>query len=376
MFDFPYTEPSIVTTGYYILCFLVVWRCNYSSLLTARNSFRKISKKRFWIVVMGLIVCTAGLSGDFFSYMHDVHNYSFVRGEVNYMEKIYGIFVAFANKNYLLFRLQIWGGAYILFCLTAKRMNVNVYNAALYLFLTHCVVFGYGRVTASMAIYFFGLSFFCRPLKTSHILSYAIGISLLLISLQFHTSAYIMVIMTLMIFVPLTRWSFILSLCAMPLLVWGFTSFFSSFNFEALGNERLLTKLTSYQKMQNSELGFAALLSNTLQYASRYIPVWFIAKGITDPKTRVRLGRPIVMMSKVLFGIIMSATCFFFMGEAFQVFAYRVLSMSMIPTCIVVVEMYRQKVLSQKHFKWCLWSGIYAILYMMLYNLYLVYLES
>lgn len=376
MFDFPYTEPSIFTTGFYLLCFLVVWRCNYSSLLTARNSFRKISKKRFWIVVMGLIVCTAGLSGDFFSYMHDVHNYSFVRGVVNYMEKIYGIFVAFANKNYLLFRLQIWGGAYILFCLTAKRMDVNVYNAALYLFLTHCVVFGYGRVTASMAIYFFGLSFLCRPLKISRVLSYVIGISLLLLSLQFHTSAYIMVIMTLMIFVPLTRWGFILSLCAMPLLVWGFTNFFSSFNFEALGNERLLTKLTSYQQTDGGALGMAAIISNILQYTSRYIPVWFIVQGIIDPVIRQKMGKPMIMFSKVLLGIVMSATCFFFMGDAFRVFGYRVLAMGMIPICIIVVYMYRRNLLSLKHFKWCLWSGIYAILYMMLYNLYLVYLES
>lgn len=375
MFDFPYTEPSIFTTGYYIICFLVVWRWNYLPLLSAGN-VPKISTKKFWIVVMGLIICTAGLSGDFFSYMYDVHHYSFTRGAINYMEKIYGIFVGLANKNYFLFRLQIWGGAYILFCLTAKRMNVSVYKATLYLFLTHCVVFGYGRVTASMAIYFYGLSFLCRPLKISRILSYAIGISLLLLSLQFHTSAYIMIIMTLMIYVPMSRWGFILSLCAMPLLVWGFTSFFSSFNFESLGNERLLTKLTSYQKLQSGGLGFAALLSNTLQYASRYIPVWFIVKGITDPKVRAKLGRPIVKMSKVLLGIIMSATCFFFMGEAFQVFAYRVLSMGMIPTSIIIVHMYRQKVLSLKHFKWCLWSGICAILYMMFYNLYLIYLET
>ena len=181
-FDFPMTQPSVGTSLYCILMYAIC--CIISYHKTKRYNLAAVSKLSTkhiisYILLVGFLFITNCLNGDFFHLMEHVHNYVYISGYYNYGEPIYQTIAQFVSSNYLLFRTIVWGGAFLAFVLTAKRMNVSVYLAIAILCLCYNVTFSYGRVTAAIAIYFLGLSFLCRPIRIK-ILSYAIGVIIIL----------------------------------------------------------------------------------------------------------------------------------------------------------------------------------------------------
>lgn len=191
MFDFPIKEPTVGTSIYCLFFYLAILLANYKYGLKSPFT-RSVSSSRIkWtLFFIGLFFITHCLKGDFFHMMEHVYDYSAISGAYNFGEEIYPQIGLFVGKNYLLFRTIVWGGAFALFCLTAKRMNVPVYYAAVLLLATHSVIFCYARATAAMAVYFFGLSFLCSPLKGKTWLSYIIGVFIIILSTEFHRSSY------------------------------------------------------------------------------------------------------------------------------------------------------------------------------------------
>jgi hypothetical protein len=193
MLDFPFTEASVGTSLYCLLYYIVLLIYNYEDGLHPYTYEISLRKEKLTLFFIALFVITHCYKGDFFHLMHHVHDYSSIPGSYNFGEEIYHKIGLLVGRNYLLFRTIVWGGAFTLFCLTAKRMEVSVYYTAVLLIATHPIIFSYARVTAAMAIYFFGLSFLCSP-RGNNFISYILGALIICLSLNFHNSAIIMVI--------------------------------------------------------------------------------------------------------------------------------------------------------------------------------------
>lgn len=372
MFDFPMVESSIWTSLYCFCSYLSILGLNYKRVVVLPYSrfVREQSTKwlLFWISFFFVTQC---LRGDFFQFMKIVNEYNFIPGSYNYGEDVYVEIGKFVNKNYLLFRSIIWGGAFVLFCRTAKRMDVPVYYAVIFLFATHAITFAYARVTAAMAVYFFGLSFLCKPLDRFKWIGFIIGALLIWFSREFHNSALIMVIMTISLFVPLRKWIIVFLIISIPIIMLVMKDYL---DFIAFANDDIIAKkIQGYTSKDEMEQGVAGVIIRTCQNASFYIPFVLTTFCIFAKNNLATIPDSLIRLYKVMFGLVFVATVFFFLGSSFSVFFYRVLFMSMIPLSIIIPKLYLDGWMGRKYFYWCLMSGIIFLILRYIYDVYISY---
>lgn len=370
MFDFPFTEPSVNTSLYCLVCYLIFLRSNYQDGLLEPFTY-EISRKKevMTLFFIGVFTITHCYKGDFFHLMHRVYDYSEIPGAYNFGEEIYHKIAFYVGKNYFLFRTVVWGGAFCLFCLTAKRMNVSVYYAAVLLFFTHPIIFSYARVTAAMAIYFFGLSFLCFPLNKIKI-SYILGILIICFSLKFHNSAVVMLLMSFMIFLPVRKWSIILVVIAFFLLSDIFQNLLMDIASSEDTDSTIARKIETYS---NREIirGPARFISDSLQYASFYIPFIITTISVFNDRNLDFIPCSIFRLYKVTSGFILVSLLFLFLGSSYITFVYRVLFMSMIPMSIIIVYLFQSGLMRYYCYMWCVIPGILHTVFMYLYTTYL-----
>lgn len=375
MFDFPFKEASVLTSVYCLVYYLILVCSNYQDGLSDPFINQVSLRKEKWtLFFIGLFIVTHCYKGDFFHMMEHVHNYSSIPGAYNFGEEIYHKIGLFVGKNYLLFRVIVWGGAFTLFCLTAKRMNVSIYFSAVLLIATHAIIFCYARVTAAMAIYFYGLSFLCVPFKNKWI-SYIIGVLVIYFSTYFHSSAIIMLIMTAMIFLPIRKWSILLLLVVFFL----FSDVFKDMLMDIVMSENtdivIANKIDTYSQRVVKH-GLSGIINSTLEYASFYIPFIITTINIFNNDKFYSIPDSILRMYKVAAGLVLISLLFYFLGPSYVTFVYRVLFMSMIPITIIIVYLYQSDLMSNSHHKWCVFSGIIYSIVLYLYTIYLTSLSS
>lgn len=368
MFDFPVKESTIGTSLYCLIFYLAIIVSNYKYGLKYPFTHKvSESRQRWTIFLIGFFIVTHCLQGDFYSMMDYVHNYSSIAGAWNFGEEVYHKIGLGVGKNYFLFRTIVWGGSFFLFCMTAKRMNVSVYFASILLLATHVIIFSYARATSAMAIYFFGLSFLCRPLKPK-LFSYIIGALIIYFSMEFHRSALIMAIMSVMILVPIKRWSIVLLLFLLPAMSILFSDILAGI--AADGTNEVLAQKMEYYSEQEMRHGISGLLIMFLEYMSFYVPFILTAICVFSKGGIKKVPIEHLRMYKVAFGLIVVSLMFLFLGSSYTVYTYRVLFMSMIPLTILIVKLYQCNLMSRKYFSWCVLSGICYISVKYIYTIY------
>lgn len=376
MFDFPVTQHSIGTAIFCLAVYVFVLITNYKNTFKQpfNNRLNK-STKYFNIFLAGFIIIIFCKKGDFFHLMEHVKYYSFSPFAYNYGEEVYIEIARLVDKNYFLFRAIVWGGAFILFCWTAKRMEIPIYNAALTIFCSYIVLFSYARVTAAMAVYFFGLSFLCKPIKNLKWLSYLLGVIIIYASWQFHNSAIIMIAITTVLLVPLRKWSVMLVLLLLPIIAYVAKSYLQILVMNIEGaNEEIASKIAHYSERE-FESSISGLLLNTMKYASFYIPIIITTITIFTKKNFTKVGTHIIRMYKVAFGIIFLASVIYLFGDVFRTIYYRTLYMAMIPLIIIALSLYKEGTISKKQFFWCYIPGLIYSFSAIVYDIYAINAE-
>ena len=371
-FDFPMSQPSVNTAVYciimYSICFLYSYNLSNSWDVTR---IQKVSSKsaNLFAFFIGLFFITNCMNGDFFHALEKVHE--FKESDFYYYngEPIYRALTIFVNNNYLLFRTIVWGGAFAIFCMTAKRMEIPLVLAVSIICVSYSITFCYGRVTAAMAMYFLGLSFFCNPYKHKWF-GFVLGLLLVYSSWSFHSSALIMIVMTVMLFMPVKKWTVVSVLMAIPLLAIYMKDYFFLFAFDEDTDEFMANKLLSYSEREVIS-GIARQIINSLTYTAIYLPLFFCSKLIMNKKSETKTDSSELRLFKVTFGLAYVATAFLFFGDTFYTFFYRILNMTMIPIILLVSKLYVERKMSHKMFLCCILPGIICQIVRYSYMIYL-----
>ena len=166
MIDFSWTGCtrglSVFFVFLYTLFVVLYYRKNVTNF-----SFQK-NRGDFLMILFAvvlIIIVAASDQSDWFAYQRIVKDYDFTPGAYHHMEPIYGFIIRIVNRNYLLFRIIVWGGAFLLVGLTFKRFEINQ-NVSIFLLVTaFLLTFNYARATLAMACYYYGLSFLIKPIK-------------------------------------------------------------------------------------------------------------------------------------------------------------------------------------------------------------------
>ncbi len=364
------SEPSLGTSLYCLLGYIIIFSILYSKILSKPISYRHtpLFRKACYFIIL-IFILTHVMQGDFFQYLKIVKEYDFTIGAQNYGEDIYRVIIKFVNRNYFLFRLVVWGGAYYLFYCTANRLDIEPLYAIAFLFATHVITFAYARATLAMSIYFYGLSFLCKPKAGSIFVSYLWGVFLIFISSKFHNSAMIMMAMTIMLFVPIRKWSFIMVLCLIPLFSYVLKDYFYLMTLTLDSDSVLSAKVKGYSE-GDFQIGISGYILNLFEYASFLLPFIICILKTFNKNIIRRVPKSLLRLLKVTTGLVLLAIVFYSFGTSFRTFFYRVLFMTMIPLAIIVPSLYKLNIITYKNYRICLISGVMFCITRYLYEFY------
>ena len=321
---------------------------------------------------------------DFFNYIElmDVlkssgNDLSNIKGEILQIEWPYYYIGSFVNYNYILFRLVVWGGAMALYGFTMKRLGINSSVFILYFTIISLLLISYGRVTLAWAIAFFGYSFIVKPLEIrSNLLSYCIGVILIICSVIFHKTAILLPVVFLLSSIKLNRTLVIVLLLAFPFLV-QLTD--SQFLLELLSMSQddsgILNVNTAQYYMtieSGNGIGIAALIQEVLRIAVFYGFALLCIQRIFHKKDTHNEPIPIKSYMDVALWIIYISSIFAFTTSVntSRVY-YRFLNFAVFPMTLCLSQI----TVSGQQRKQVIFLSISAVIYTIYRLLYAIYLS-
>lgn len=344
-------------------------------VLFFRNSVFKPSLKRkkinYWQILFSLyliIFVSTSSSSDWYHYQDMVWNYNYNNATMNYGEPIYKYIISFVDKNYFLFRIVVWGGAFLLSCLSFKRFGIRINTAVFFLIAVFLVRYNYTRATFAMAFFFLGFSIMIIPFKRYKVVSFILALLLFYCAYELHRSMLPVLLLTIAAFLPFEKpYIVIPSMIALPILSTILSLQFSVI--DSMVDDDVADKLNKYLERDTGTATFYGVIAEIIMYSTFLIP--FIIDSVVVLKNRKRnIITPIKRLYSLTVTITLFATLFLFMGLLSTVFTYRYLFMTSIPLTILTVYFFQHKLMSERLFRIIILCGAFSNLYFLLYGLY------
>jgi hypothetical protein len=321
----------------------------------------------FYAFILILIVAP-NEGSDWFSYQEHVWQYDF-KSLYQHYEPIYGVIIGLVNKNYLLFRIIVWGGAFLLTCYAFKRFKVNRNLGIFFIITVFLLTFNYARSTLGMSCYCVGLSLLLKPTKGYTLINYLFALFFFFCAYSFHHSLLILVGMTFAIFLPLDRPVIIIA--ALLLVPTAAAIMYGYFELaENLGDEDVSEKLRLYEEVEKASWNLNGTIRYAIQYGAFYFPI--IVNTIAVIKNKNQLEAVYIRINNVILATVLASTAFLFMGFDNLIFVYRILFMTMIPSSILTVFLYQNKFLKRRMYTAVLLWGVAGTLFPLLYGIYII----
>lgn len=323
---------------------------------------------RYAVGVFVLSVCS-WLDLDFFHYKELVSQYDFTPDAHNHGEAIYGFIVSLVGKNYLLFRVVIWGSAMVLFIYTTKRLKISIKCSLFFLLTCYIQVFSYARASLAMAIYFFGISFLIAPAKNRFV-SYVSALIIIICSYFFHSSMLVIILLTPVVFLPLNKKTYAALILLSPILFVSMkTLFFKVIEGSLTIDNYVMGRIVGYANADGGvDANWKGMIQAMMMYSTYYVPYLITTNAIVRRKNNV--PNHLTKLFMLITFIIIVSICFFFMGFQSKVFAYRVLFMSYMGLAWLMVGLLQNRCISAKEFKISLFIGVIYETIIILFNFY------
>ena len=297
--------------------------------------------------------------------------------EVSTIETIYNHLGKFC-PNYIIFRLIIWGSAFVLFYKTLKLLPINR-NLALFFFCTIFLIwFSYARASLAMATMFYGYTKMATTNKRLS-LKWIIGILILCVSFYLHKSAIIamIAIMTTELLKGANKKIVIIgSIIVFPLLV-----FFLKFQFGDIVEQLLVddgsilndyaTTGNAYLESDRLTVGPGVLIQMILERLPYYLLAIISIKALLASKCQIPNSIQQFMMVIIIL-IFISSIFAFELGLNTSAVYGRMMRYLQIPACVVLSYCYANNIyprFTKYTYSIFFISTCYSLLYV-LYNSY------
>ena len=362
MFDFTWSEHTLTNVLYCIIIYGL-----FVALFYRRNVTDALSQKKtpnVWMLLFALLlIISACIDTDWFHYREMVYDYDVVIGASNYGEPIYRYFIDWVGQNYLLFRLIVWGLAFLLTCIAFRRFEVNINLAVFFLIAVFLIKFNYARATLGMASFYVGLSYLIKPRK-GHLVFSLICVALFFWgAYEFHHSMLILIILApLVVFLPMDKPLILLVvLLALPFIASILNESFVLV--DQFDNEYISEKLNRNLERESSRANVFGIIQSAISYGVFIIPI--IVNSVVLSKNHRCVSSTMIKMYRVTISIVILAISFLFMGLESRLFVYRILFMSFIPLTILTVYLFENRLMNRKSYRVIVLWGILAVVFVL-----------
>lgn len=311
-----------------------------------------------WLLLFSfllIIFVSPGSSSDWYSYQDLVWNYDLTPGATNHGEPIYRHIVSLVNQNYLLFRIIVWGGAFLLSCMVFNRMGININVAVYFLISVFLLRFNYARATLAMASYFQGLSLLLKPNKNRRVLSFLLAALFLWGAYEFHISMLPVLLLTIVAFLPLDKpYVLIPLLVFLPILATYISNHF--YFIDLLEDETIVNSFNRYSEREGVTSNIMGIIANIIMYGAFVIPI--IVTTLIVASFNKQIDVYIKRLYRVTISIALFASSFLFMEFQSLIFVYRFLFMTFIPITVICVYLYQNRMMSKPVFSFVVLWGV------------------
>lgn len=368
MIDFGYSSPSLGVSLYCTILYLFIICIGYKHSINNNNLYKYRNIFTFLIL---LFVVTCSVVGDFYHYQQMVWNYDFTLGAKNHGEPIYRYIIGFVEKNYLLFRILVWGSGIIIYNQLVKRIGFNQCNVLFVLFSLYALVYSYARASLAMVLYFGGLTVFVVNNKNI-LFEKILGLFLIFFSYCFHHSIFILIVLTPIIYIRFTKRYLIFLVIVLPLLFIITKGYIQQIMFDesTLGNDELQGKLQLYSNREVAMVNWKGVIYEFSGYLTFFIPI-SVCTYLLYFKNKVKIPNIIHAFFNLSLTLVLISIMFLCLDIQGKVFFYRILYMTFIPLSIILYYIYNAKLIQKKSFIHIIIIGIMAQLYRLLYSIYL-----
>ena len=358
------------TFDQYLFCLVFYLYLSFSSLLFIK---KKGTIFLTWLLIVAFCVFSY-FAGDWFNYKVLL---PYITSD--YKDPIYYYFAVFVKRDYLLFRLLIWGIATFLVYLTSWKLNLRKNITAFIFIWTFLPTFCYARASLAMASYFCGLSFIVSKSKYSKIIELIIGISLIFLSFLFHRSFLPVIVVTPLVFVKINRKIVILLVLLFPyilkLLNLVLNMMMDELVIEGEEFESFSITAQSYAKQSQRTFNWKYMLVSNLKYIGFYIVFIYLLWKTKISKHKIELPIYIDRLFSIEIIIIVVSTAFFYLSIASgisDVLSYRYLFISGIPSVLILTHLIQTrntKIRVSLYLMFCVWLSTIGLMVGKLYAL-------
>lgn len=366
MFDFSWSEHTFGNVLYCTIAY-ALFIIYYYGRYVSRALFQDHKTNYILMFSAIVLIITACIDTDWFHYQTMVHEYDLLYGALNYGEPAYWGIVKLADKNYLLFRLIVWGSAFLMTTITFRRYKININTAVFFLVAVFLIKFNYARATLGMAIYFLGLSFLTIPLKKHRILSLLLAVIFLWGAYEFHHSMILLIFLTPIVIIPLDKpFIAIIVLIGLPFFASALNE--NIFLIDRLENEYISNKMETYLEREGSVANIYGIIQSVISYGVFIVPLFL--DTIVIALNRDKIEASIQKLYRIIIATIILTVSFLLMNLDSSVFVYRILFMTFIPLNMLTVHLYEQQILSKRGYTIIVCWGIMAIYFVLFHLLY------
>lgn len=272
---------------------------------------------------------------------------------VEAFEEVYNYLSIIAGGNYFLWRLFVWGSAFLFIYGTAHILRIKNRH-----FLTATALFlafaGYSRVILGCSMLVFGCTTF---FKFEKYWKKVIALLIIAASYYFHKSMYVNIAFTIIALLPLSKHSFRTLLVIYPFLTATTTYIVNNMNMAlmltGLGSEvggNSMDGGFSYIEQERSIANLTGIITQLITLAPTYISMFYIARRILREKvlTTDRNKNVIYYLFKYSFVAIYIASLFYFTETSSWIYI-RFMNMAVYPLAIVLAYLWT---LESKTSKW------------------------
>ena len=372
MIDFNFDSANLFLVLLYISSLFIIICVNYNKNVnlpwTKQNNERSFSLLLLFVIFS---VCNY-VSSDFFHYRDIVRYYDFSTNAYNHGEPIYGVIAYIVRRNYLLFRIIVWGGASLITYFTFRRFSVNSYYAIYFLLATDIKLFAYSRSILAMSIFFLGLSFLCVPYKRK-LLGYLLGVTLIASSYQFHHSMIILICIAPIILLPYNKLTLYLGLILIPIIAYQLQGlFYDLVDSDILNYDDVATKALRYGEREGVVNNIIGTLHNYLDNGIVYYQLLLSGYILFNKNNSCYDGLKFISLRnlfKVTIAILAISLIFSLSAIESTTFVVRIFRMTMIPTIILFVGLREMGLVSIRQYKLIFLLGVISQFWSLLFVL-------
>lgn len=357
MFDFTITSTTrvgmIICTLLYFFIVFNYWKKSTNLCSDANN---KLNYGLFFFILIFAII--SWYNGDWFHYKLFLDTTA-GPGSNSGMEAFYEHLALWVGRNYLLFRIVVWGSALTLLYFSLKNLNVNSNCALLLLLIVFITYFDYSRTALGVGVYFFGLSIVGKRESTFKTI---LGIAILCCAFFFHRSTILLTALTITCIFPLNKKNIIFIILVTLVSFSLLKGLFVDFMTDIIDAENELSgKADFYMSGERSALisgNFNGIVMGLWTNSVFYVFFFVVTICFFKKENFDKIPRNIGMVYNILFGLMLFSTLMYFFRVGHGAFYYRYLSMTYFPIVIITTYLYTEGLMTHKTFKnLCLYGG-------------------